>query len=129
GLVGVNGAGKSTLVATMAGVLSPDSGRIERTSTFAYLPEGGPGDPHVRVGTWLRWASMLPGWDPAFAAELCAELAIDPKGVLGRLSQGQRVRVGVVMTLGRNVPLYLLDDPFLGLDPIARAVVERAIAA
>jgi ABC-2 type transport system ATP-binding protein len=128
GLVGVQRRGKSTLVATMAGVLRPERGRVECDVPFAYLPEGGPGDPNVRVGTWLRWASMLPGWDAPFADALAAELALDRRAALGRLSQGQRVRVGLVMTLGRDVPLYLLDDPFLGLDPVARTVAERAIA-
>jgi ABC-2 type transport system ATP-binding protein len=128
GVVGVNGAGKSTLVATMAGVLRPEAGTIRCGVPFAYLPEGGPGDPNVRVGTWLRWASMLPGWDAPFADALAAELVLDRNATLGRLSQGQRVRVGLVMTLGRDVPLYLLDDPFLGLDPVARTIAERAIA-
>lgn len=128
GVVGLNGAGKSTLLALLAGVLPPDEGSLDVPTGAAYLPEGCPLDSGIRVRSWLQLATRLPGYEPAWAAELGAALPLDERTPAGRLSQGQRVRLGLRMTLARRAPAYLLDDPFLGLDPIARRAAESAIA-
>jgi ABC-2 type transport system ATP-binding protein len=126
GIVGVNGAGKSTLLAAIAGVLPLDAGTVA-APPLAYLPEGCPLDDGVPVRRWLALGATLPGWEPAFADEML--LAFDLPAGATRLSQGQRVRLGLVLTLGRRMPAYVLDDPFLGLDPVAKADAERFVAA
>lgn len=126
GVVGVNGAGKSTLLAVAARVVRPDAGRVEGPAAVAYLPEGCPLDGGVPVRAWLAMARTLPGWEPEAGDALAAELEL-PAGARA-LSQGQRVRLGLVLTLGRRAAAYVLDDPFLGLDPLARVVAERWIA-
>jgi ABC-2 type transport system ATP-binding protein len=125
GVVGLNGAGKSTLLAAMAGVLTLDAGEVERPP-LSYLPEGCPLDERISVRHWLTMATLLPGWEPAVADAMLAAFDLPPKAK--RLSQGQRVRLGLVLTLGRRVPAYVLDDPFLGLDPVAKGEAERWIA-
>ena len=128
GLIGCNGAGKSTLMGILAGVIRPETGRLEGTEGAAYLPEGFPVDGHMRVSAWERIARGLPGWEPAFAEALAAVIPVPPRLRGAWLSQGQRVRLGLRLTLGRRAPLYLLDDPWLGLDPVAAVHVERAIS-
>lgn len=128
GVIGLNGAGKSTLVATMAGVIRPDAGSIEHAGPWAYLPEGCPLDPSIRVGRWIALARRLPGWEEGVGQRLIEAFALDPQAFAGQLSQGQRVRLGLILTLGREMPCYLLDDPFLGLDPVARTIAERTIS-
>ena len=128
GILGVNGAGKSTLLAAMAGVLRPDQGTITGTEGAAYLPEGFTVDPSVRVRRWLALAPRLPGWNPEIGGALVSAMALPPAVPVARLSQGQRLRLGLILTLGRDAPCYLLDDPFLGLDPVGRTHVERWIA-
>jgi ABC-2 type transport system ATP-binding protein len=125
GVVGLNGAGKSTLLAAMAGVVAPDAGRVDRPNT-AYLPGGCPLDDGVPVHRWLTMARGLPGWEPAVGDAMIAAFDLPKRSA--KLSQGQRVRLGLVLTLGRRMPAYVLDDPFLGLDPVAKAEAERWIA-
>jgi hypothetical protein len=65
----------------MAGVIRRKRERSVATVPFAYLPEGGPGDPNVRVGTWLRWSSIAPGLGRARLADgLTSELALEIAG-------------------------------------------------
>lgn len=128
GVVGINGAGKSTLLGLLAGVLKPDRGTVRGAADVAYLPEGCPLDGSIPVHAWLTMATHLPGWEPGVGAELADSLELPLNHRAGRLSQGQRVRLGLVLTLGRRAGLYVLDDPWLGLDPVGRARVQRAIA-
>lgn len=125
GVMGLNGAGKSTLLSVLAGVIVPDEGELQLPSPLAYLPEGCPLDPWIPVRRWLALARSLPGWDDEVGGALVHELPIPAERSAGQLSQGQRVRLGLILTLGRRAPLYVLDDPFLGLDPVAQVVAER----
>lgn len=128
GIVGVNGAGKSTLLGCLAGVLHPEKGRIIGTEEAVYLPEGSPLDAGVPVRRWLDMAAILPGWEPELAKKMLDDFDLPLGTPVDRLSLGQRVRFGVLLALGRKSPVYLLDDPFLGLDPVVRGKVEAAIA-
>ncbi len=128
GVIGLNGAGKSTLLGLLAGVLRPDRGSFEVPPGAVYLPEGGPLDPGIRVSRWLRLARSLPGWEDDVGSELVEAFELPLRRPAGKLSMGQRVRLGLVLALGRRAPAYLLDDPFLGLDPVARVVCERHVA-
>ena len=128
GIIGINGAGKSTLIAAAAGVLRPDSGSITGTTNAVYLPEGFRVDDNISVRRWLGIARYLPGWNPEIGGTLIEQMGLPPRVPVRGLSQGQRLRLGLILTLGRDSPCYLLDDPFLGLDPVARAHVERWIA-
>lgn len=129
-VMGENGAGKSTLLGVLGGVLAAPG--VRQRIHGVYLPESSPLDSVVPVATWLRIARSLPGWDRT-GEELIESLGIGtvvPLGVpAGGLSQGQRLRVGLVLALGRSAPAYVLDDPFLGLDAAARSVVLGVIAA
>lgn len=128
GIIGVNGAGKSTLLAAAAGVLRPDSGSITGTAGAVYLPEGFRVDANISVRRWLGIARYLPGWNPEIGGTLIKQMGLPLRVPVRGLSQGQRLRLGLILTLGRDAPCYLLDDPFLGLDPVARAHTERWIA-
>lgn len=128
GIIGVNGAGKSTLLGAAAGVLRPDAGSITGTSNAVYLPEGFRVDDNISVRRWLGIARYLPGWNPEIGGTLITQMGLPPGIPVSGLSQGQRLRLGLILTLGRDAPCYLLDDPFLGLDPVARAHAERWIA-
>jgi len=127
-LLGNNGAGKSTLLGLLAGIYQPSAGRVRCLGPVSYLPEGFPIDDQLQVRHAIDLVRGTPGWEPRWVDPLLAEMALPAKSRVGSLSQGQRVQLGVALTLGRRVRTYLLDDPFLGLDPMARVRVERAIA-
>lgn len=126
-VLGPNGAGKSTLLGLLAGVLVPDAGSVSCLGPVSYLPEGLPLDSMLRVADVLSMVRRLPGWEPRIADPLLAAFDLPLRNRAEALSQGQRVRLGVVLSLGRRARTYLLDDPFLGLDPMAQVVVERVI--
>src|SRR5262249_13736725 len=74
-----------------------------------------------RVKHALRAAELLyPRWDPAFAASLLADFAVPVDRLLRRLSRGQLSAVGVIIGLASRAPLTLFDEPYLGLDAVAR---------
>jgi len=127
-VLGPNGAGKSTLLAVLAGIFRAQAGTARCQGPMAYLPEGFPFDDQLRIRDAIGLVRRLPGWERTRAEPLLSELPLDEKTRIGTLSQGQRVQLGVALTLGRRVRTYLLDDPFLGLDPMACVRVERAIA-
>lgn len=127
-VLGPNGAGKSTLMGLLAGVLVADAGSVSCLGPVSYLPEGMPLDAGLRVRDAFAVIRRLPGWEPRVADPLLTAFDLPLQRRMDALSQGQRVRLGVALTLGRRARTYLLDDPFLGLDPMVQVHVERAIA-
>lgn len=128
GIVGSNGAGKSTLLATMAGAIRPDQGELIRPEYVAWMPESWPLDAGVTGQAWLGFLARQPGWDAALAAQIQTLLAVPLDRSPDQLSLGQRTRLGLLLSLPRRLPLLLLDDPFLGLDPEARALTQKLIS-
>ncbi len=128
GIVGPNGVGKSTLLAALAGGIRLDSGSVRATGGVAWMPEGFRVDPGVTGRAWLDLASSLGEWDHSFAREAQAVLPVPLDRPVGRLSMGERTRLGLLATLPRNGAVLLLDDPFLGLDPEAQLNAQALVS-
>src|SRR5213082_2792894 len=132
GLLGPNGAGKSTLLRRMAGVLPSREGAVEvigagdpATDTSArarigYLPEAPslyPDETALRYVTYLADLAGLPRRRRRAAAQEALERAgaADLAGRLaGRLSKGQRQRVGLAAAIVHEPEVILLDEPTSG---------------
>ena len=128
GFLGPNGAGKTTTMRMLVGMLRPDSGRAHAPDRLGFLPEVFAGYDALSAGGYLRFMARLKNADPAevdrcLAATGAADLAGRP---LGRLSKGQRQRIGLAQALLGTPPAYVLDEPMQGFDP-AQAVEARRL--
>jgi len=141
-VVGPNGAGKSTLFRAMLGLVPLDAGEARvlglppgelppaERARIAYVPETHPELGHARVADTLAFRRRLyPGFDDRTFAELTAAAAVRPSMRVGELSRGQRALFVVGLALAQAPSLLLLDDPTLGLDPLARRRVIQAVLA
>lgn len=132
GLLGRNGAGKTTIMRLLTGQLLADRGRVEvhgrapfenetALSRMCFIREGQAFPTELPVAGVLRAAALaLPGWDAAYARELAHDFGLAPKRHVGKLSRGMLSAVGVVVGLASRAPVTFFDEPYLGLDAVAR---------
>jgi ABC-2 type transport system ATP-binding protein len=133
GFLGVNGAGKTTLIRVLLGLLRADAGRCSvagldpSTDALAirrrvgYMAENQTMYAWMRVGYLIDWVSRFyPTWDRAFAKQLREQMRLDVGQQVGELSKGQTSRLALLLALAHRPDVVVLDDPTLGLDPIAR---------
>ncbi len=132
-LAGRNGAGKSTLLRLLAGLARPDMGRVLWEETDALADRAAHGrrvallghqdalKPGLTVTENLAFVARLSGRKirPALEAAGLEELADLPARML---SAGQKRRLALARVALSSAPLWLLDEPTLGLDD---AAVER----
>jgi heme exporter protein A len=123
-VTGPNGSGKSSLIRLVAGLLSPNAGRIVRAQA-AIADEGLALDRELPLARALAFwkGPRLPG---AMAAFHLGELADVPVRLL---STGQAKRARLARVMASAAPLWLLDEPLNGLDREGTARLDAAIAA
>ncbi|TMC40939.1 MAG: ABC transporter ATP-binding protein [Chloroflexi bacterium] len=130
-LSGPNGGGKTTLLRTIAGMLRPLSGKVERRpGRIAYLPQN-PGAllhrPTVRSEVELTLQRARDA-EPADAI-LQALGLLEVAGRYPRdLSSGERQRAALAAVLAGKPSLVLLDEPTRGMDAGARAALVSLVA-
>lgn len=144
GIMGPNGAGKSTLLKVIMGVMPADNGWVkilgkplrEVTGRVGYVPqrEAVDWDFPVTVAdvALMGTYGKLRGWfgRPGKAGRLRALEALEQTGIrdlagrqIGELSGGQQQRTFLARALAQDADVYLMDEPFAGVD----AATERAI--
>ncbi|AEM48348.1 ABC transporter-like protein [Acidithiobacillus ferrivorans SS3] len=137
-LLGPDGAGKTTLLRLATGLLIPDSGEVSvlgadtrRQATqvqaaIGYMPQRFGLYEDLTVQENLNLYADLQGLTRVAAAarqqELLKLTALGPFGArrAGALSGGMKQKLGVACALLRAPQLLLLDEPTVGVDPIAR---------
>lgn len=139
-LAGPNGSGKSTLLRLIAGLGRAAAGRLlwagedvlaDRTAQAARVTYVGHLDavkPGLTVTENLRFAAHLAGGD---IPDALARLTLDPLAELPArmLSAGQKRRLALARLPLSKAPLWLLDEPTLGLDTAAVARFGAVLAA
>ena len=135
GLIGNNGAGKSTLIKVIAGLLSPDEGRVSIDgilpgqdpqairSKIGYLPETPLFYPRLTVEEILNYVAEIKAI-PSPGTEINLWLATfhltEKRGALIMdLSFGMKKKVSLAVAFMGSPPLIILDEPFNGLDVAA----------
>jgi manganese/zinc/iron transport system ATP- binding protein len=142
-IVGPNGAGKSTLLKSILGLLTPSSGFVRALDRpirdvrrlLGYVPQRESVDwdfpisvldvvimgRYGKIG-WIR----RPGKEDRAAALFSLEqvgMADFAERQISQLSGGQQQRVFLARALAQDAQVYLMDEPFAGVD----AATERAI--
>ncbi len=130
-LVGPNGGGKTTLLRTIAGLLQPSAGRVDRGSgRVAFLPQNPMALLHrATVAAEVAWTVRgdAPGNDATLLIDelgLTHLAARDPRD----LSTGERQRAAIAAVLAGAPRIALLDEPTRGMDDAARNALCRAVA-
>jgi len=128
---GANGCGKSTLLRLIAGLLYATVGSIKTEGRIALADENLALDANLTVEKALMfWAYM----DRASADARSAALAdMDLQGLaqvpVRFLSTGQRKRASIASVLTSKADIWLLDEPYNGLDSASCARLDQAITA
>jgi ABC-2 type transport system ATP-binding protein len=86
--------------------------------------------PDFMVAHALRAASWFyPNWDGALADELLADFGLNTCKPVKRLSRGMRSALGIVIGIAARAELTLFDEPYAGLDAVARQIFYDRLLA
>jgi manganese/zinc/iron transport system ATP- binding protein len=144
-VVGPNGAGKTTLLKSILGLIKPAAGQVliygkpyaQQRRLVGYVPQRGSVDwdfptSVLDVVMMGRYRSL--GWvrRPGKVEQALAQAALERVGMgefagrqISQLSGGQQQRVFLARALVQDALVYIMDEPFQGVD----ALTERAIIA
>jgi ABC-2 type transport system ATP-binding protein len=136
GLIGKNGSGKTSLINVLLGFTVPTQGEarvftdeardlsVASKSRIGYVPQqdqlirGLTAVDHLRLMRRLREASGV--WNQPLIDRLMVEWEIPPLKNVDKLSLGQRQKLSILLAIGHEPDLLILDEPVASLDPIAR---------
>jgi ABC-2 type transport system ATP-binding protein len=136
GLLGPNGAGKSTLFRAITGLINVDEGLIEVCSkdiftekiaaqqSFTYLPGDVQLYPNLTGMQNLDFFGKMHDSEPKFRDEILNRLSFnsdDLKNKVKNYSSGMRQKIALACVFQHDVPLYILDEPTTGLDPLVQS--------
>lgn len=134
GLLGRNGAGKTTIMHIITAQRFPTSGSVKIfgegpyennhvLSKVCFIKESQHYPDYFKVSDVLATAaSIYPNWDAAFSRRLVSDFQLPQKQLMKKLSRGMLSSVGIVVGLASRAPLTIFDEPYLGLDSVARSI-------
>jgi ABC-2 type transport system ATP-binding protein len=140
GLLAKNGAGKTTLIKCMLGLLRPTSGTAmllgedawdlsaAAKERLGYVPQTVSLYPWMKVKHIIPYtAAFYPKWNHALVDDLVHRWEMPLADRIGTLSIGQLQKLAIVLTLGPEPELLILDEPAASLDPVARREFLREV--
>jgi ABC-2 type transport system ATP-binding protein len=133
GLLGRNGTGKTTLMRIIAGQEFPSTGSVrvlgacpaenDQILRRMVLIREDQSYPDLKVTHALQAASLFyPNWSSEFAERALADFGVPPGQAIKKLSRGMRSALGITISLAARAEVTMLDEPYAGLDPVARQV-------
>lgn len=141
GFLGRNGSGKTTTIRMLLGLVQPTRGSSALFGTdstqltpalrarVGYLTE------EHRVNMWMSvqenghfQSQFYPQWNVKVFHSVLDHFHLKPDAKAKDLSRGERAGLALALTLAPEPELMIMDDPALGLDPVARrALVESML--
>ncbi len=130
GLLGPNGSGKTTMLKLLMSIIRPQSGEVRIKGTkvcyetrkyISFMPDREYLYDTMTISDSIKYYSeMFSDFDLQRAQDLCNKLGLVQTDYLDSLSKGNKEKVVLMLTLSRNVPIYLLDEPLGSLDPVIK---------
>ena len=145
GFLGPNGAGKTTTIRMLMGLAQPDSGSIELLGLpmpgreieikrkIGLVPDESLLFDHLTGPEFLEFVGRMYALDRAVAAERARELIalFELNGSRGKLiseySKGMRKRVAMAAALIHRPELFLMDEPFEGVDAVGARFMKELL--
>ncbi|UZJ77621.1 ABC transporter ATP-binding protein [Fictibacillus sp. KU28468] len=137
GIVGENGSGKSTTMKLISGLIRPSKGSVsvdgEEVSRnisrkVSYLSELDSYYSFYTVGETIDYyASIYSDFNRSKAEEILDYMKLDRSKKVKNLSKGNRGRLKIAVTLAREVPVILMDEPLSGLDLMVRDSIVKGL--
>jgi ABC-2 type transport system ATP-binding protein len=139
--LGRNGSGKTTTIRMLLGLLKPTRGG---GSILGYNIQALPPEARARIGYlteehqlygWMKvrecsdfQSSFYPKWNDKIFRGIIGHFGLKPEARVRALSRGERAGLCLALTLAPEPEVLILDDPALGLDPVARrSLIESMI--
>lgn len=139
-LLGANGAGKTTAIKVMMNLIRPSSGSIRVLGVDSHqlgereFAQIGYVSENQKQPLWMTVRQLLdycrpfyPTWDRELEAKLLAQFGLPADRKLKHLSRGMLMKAALLSSLAYRPKLLVLDEPFSGLDPLARDDFVRGI--
>jgi|SRR5579862_9446527 len=138
--LGRNGSGKTTTIRMLLGLLAPtrggstvlgcDSRRLgpgER-ARIGYASESHALYDWMSVGQMHAYQRQFYGhWNEELFKQIADHFRLETRSRVGSLSRGERAGLSLAVTLAPEPEVLILDDPALGLDPVARRSLLESI--
>ncbi|RAN72647.1 ABC transporter ATP-binding protein [Bacillus sp. SRB_336] len=141
GLLGRNGAGKTTVMSILTAQGFATSGRVDVfgedpyenekvLSRICFIRESQKYPDDFKPMDAFRSAALFyRNWDHRLAMDLVDDFALPLKRRIKKLSRGQLSAVGVIIGLASRAELTFFDEPYLGLDAVARQLFYDRLLA
>jgi ABC-2 type transport system ATP-binding protein len=136
-MLGPNGSGKTTWMKMAAGLVKPSSGKVlfegrpvgtESRKKVAYMPT----EPYFYL--WMSVRDLGRYYRDFFAdfsmdryRELLGQMELEEGLKAKTLSSGMAAKLKIALTMARDAKVYLLDEPFNGIDLLARDEIRACI--
>jgi ABC-2 type transport system ATP-binding protein len=134
GLLGRNGAGKTTIMQILTAQLFANSGDVKVfgeapfensrvLSQICFVKDSQKYPKNYRVIDVLHQAAIFfPHWDREYAFALIEDFRLPLSRRMKALSRGMLSTAGIIVDLASRAPLTIFDEPYLGLDAVARGI-------